>query len=85
VGDDFRGFIYTAVCDDINLFWVHDGRVCGMVGFREIMSKSVETENNVIPIPQISDLDKQFLVLEDQKELIREQAKLILEKKRTKI
>ena len=53
-----------------------------MVGFREIMSKSVETENNVIPIPQISDLDKQFLVLEDQKELIREQAKLILEKKK---
>jgi len=85
VGDDFRGFIYTAVCDDINLFWIYDGSICSMVGFREIMSKSVETENNVISIPQISDLDKQFIVLEDQKELIREQAKLILEKKRTKI
>jgi len=49
------------------------------------MSKSVEAENNVISIPQASDLDKQFLVLEDQRELIREQAKLISEKKRTKI
>ena len=49
------------------------------------MSKSVEAENNVIAIPQASDLDKQFLVLEDQRELIREQAKLISEKKRTKI
>jgi len=49
------------------------------------MLKSVETENNIIPIPQASDLDKQFLVLEDQRELIREQAKLILEKKGAKI
>tara|TARA_R110002020_G_scaffold317843_2_gene533517 strand:- start:2938 stop:3087 length:150 start_codon:yes stop_codon:yes gene_type:complete len=49
------------------------------------MSKSVEAENNVIPIPQASDLDKQFLVLEDQRELIREQAKLISEKKGTKV
>jgi len=36
--------------------------------------------NNVIPIPQLSELDKQFIVLEKQQELIREQAKLIAEK-----
>ena len=38
VGDDFRGFVHTAVHDDINLFWVHDGRVCGMARIREMMA-----------------------------------------------
>jgi len=36
--------------------------------------------NNVIPIPQLSELDKQFIALEKQQEQIREQAKLIAEK-----
>jgi len=36
--------------------------------------------NNVIPIPQLSELDKQFIALEKQQEQIREQAKLISEK-----
>jgi len=36
--------------------------------------------NNVIPIPQLSELDRQFITLEKQQELIREQAKLIEEK-----
>jgi hypothetical protein len=36
--------------------------------------------HNVIPIPQLSELDKQFIVLEKQQELIREQTKLIAEK-----
>ena len=44
------------------------------------MSKSVEAENNVISIPQLSELDKQFIALEKQQELIREQAKLIAER-----
>jgi len=35
---------------------------------------------NVIPIPQLSELDKQFIALEKQQELIRKQAKLIAEK-----
>ena len=35
---------------------------------------------NVIPIPQLSELDKQFIALEKQQEQIREQAKLIAEK-----
>ena len=35
---------------------------------------------NVISIPQLSELDKQFIALEKQQELIREQAKLIEEK-----
>jgi len=38
VGNDFRGFVHTAVRDDINLFWVHDGRVCGMARIREMMA-----------------------------------------------
>jgi len=38
--------------------------------------------NNVIPIPQLSELDKQFIALEKQQELIREQAKLISEKQK---
>jgi len=37
--------------------------------------------NNVIPIPQLSELDKQFIALEKQQEQIREQAKLIEEKR----
>jgi len=36
--------------------------------------------NNVISIPQLSELDKQFIALEKQQEQIREQAKLIAEK-----
>ena len=36
--------------------------------------------HNVIPIPQLSELDKQFITLEKQRELIREQAKLIEDK-----
>ena len=36
--------------------------------------------HNVIPIPQLSELDKQFIALEKQQEQIREQAKLIAEK-----
>ena len=35
---------------------------------------------NVISIPQLSELDKQFITLEKQQEQIREQAKLIAEK-----
>ena len=37
--------------------------------------------HNVIPIPQLSELDKQFIVLEKQQQEIREQAKLIEEKR----
>jgi len=37
-------------------------------------------KNNVIPIPQLSELDKQFIALEKQQEQIREQAKLIEER-----
>lgn len=37
--------------------------------------------HNVISIPQLSELDKQFITLEKQRELIREQAKLIKEKR----
>ena len=32
-------------------------------------------------MPQLSDLDRQFITLEKQRELIREQAKLIEEKR----
>jgi len=38
--------------------------------------------NNVISIPQLSELDKQFIALEKQQEQIREQAKLISEKQK---
>jgi len=38
--------------------------------------------NNVIPIPQLSELDKQFITLEKQQQEIREQAKLISEKQK---
>jgi len=37
-------------------------------------------KNNVIPIPQLCELDKQFIALEKQQEQIREQAKLIEER-----
>ena len=37
--------------------------------------------SNVIPLPQLSELDKQYIVLEKQQQLIREQAKLIAENK----
>jgi len=36
---------------------------------------------NVIPLPQLSELDKQYIALEKQQQLIREQAKLIAENK----
>ena len=45
------------------------------------MIKLPEKEkNNVIKMPQLSEVDRQFIVLEKQQELIREQAKLIAEK-----
>ena len=45
------------------------------------MIKLVEKEkNNVIKMPQLSETDRQFIILEKQQELIREQAKLIVEK-----
>tara|TARA_R100000908_G_scaffold54892_1_gene30161 strand:+ start:430 stop:576 length:147 start_codon:yes stop_codon:yes gene_type:complete len=37
-------------------------------------------KNNVILIPQLSELDKQFIALEKQQQEIREQSKLIAEK-----
>jgi hypothetical protein len=37
-------------------------------------------KDNVIKMPQLSEVDRQFIVLEKQQELIREQAKLIAEK-----
>jgi len=40
----------------------------------------LENANVVIKMPQLSDLDKQYITLERQQELIREQAKLIEEK-----
>jgi len=40
----------------------------------------LERSNNVVKMPQLSDLDRQFITLEKQQELIREQAKLIEEK-----
>jgi len=40
----------------------------------------LERNNNVIKMPQLSETDRQFIVLEKQQELIREQAKLIAEK-----
>ena len=36
---------------------------------------------NVIPLPQLSELDKQYIALEKQQQLIREQSKLIAENK----
>jgi hypothetical protein len=40
----------------------------------------LEKNNNVIKMPQLSEADRQFIILEKQQELIREQAKLIEEK-----
>jgi len=37
-------------------------------------------KDNVIPIPQLSEVDKQYITLEKQQELIREQSKFISEK-----
>jgi len=37
-------------------------------------------KSNVIKIPQLSVIDKQFIALEKQQQLIREQARLIEEK-----
>ena len=45
------------------------------------MIKLVEKENNVIPIPQLSEVDKQYITIEKQQELIREQKRLIDERK----
>ena len=36
--------------------------------------------SNVIPLPQLYELDKQFIALEKQQQLVQEQAKLISEK-----
>ncbi len=36
--------------------------------------------DNVIPLPQLSELDKQFIALEKQQQLIQKQTKLISEK-----
>jgi len=36
--------------------------------------------NNVVKLPELSETDKQFLVLEKQQQQIREQSKLIAEK-----
>jgi len=43
--------------------------------------KLVEKENNVIPIPQLSEVDKQYITIEKQQEIIREQKRLIDERK----
>jgi len=37
-------------------------------------------KNNVVKLPELSELDKQFLVLEKQQGQIQEQTKLIKEK-----
>jgi len=37
-------------------------------------------KSNVVKMPQLSEVDKQYIVLEKQQELIREQSKLIKEK-----
>jgi len=39
-----------------------------------------KSNTNVIKIPQLSVIDKQFIALEKQQQLIREQARLIEEK-----
>ena len=40
----------------------------------------MRSNTNVIKMPQLSNLDRQYITLEKQQELIREQAKLIEEK-----
>jgi len=37
-------------------------------------------KSNVVKMPQLSEADKQYVALEKQQELIREQSKLIAEK-----
>jgi len=37
-------------------------------------------KSNVVKMPQLSEIDKQYVALEKQQELIREQSKLISEK-----
>tara|TARA_R100001369_G_scaffold3885_2_gene11823 strand:+ start:158 stop:286 length:129 start_codon:yes stop_codon:yes gene_type:complete len=37
-------------------------------------------KNNVVKLPELSELDKQFLVLEKQQQQIQKQTKLIKEK-----
>ena len=40
----------------------------------------MRSNTNVIKMPQLSNLDRQYITLEKQQELIREQSKLISEK-----
>ena len=40
----------------------------------------MRSNTNVIKMPQLSNLDRQYITLEKQQELIREQSKLIEEK-----
>ena len=40
----------------------------------------MRSNTNVIKMPQLSEADRQYITLEKQQELIREQAKLIKEK-----
>jgi len=40
----------------------------------------MHNNNNVIKMPQLSEADRQYITLEKQQELIREQSKLIEEK-----
>ena len=40
----------------------------------------MRSNTNVIKMPQLSSLDRQYITLEKQQELIREQSKLIEEK-----
>ena len=39
------------------------------------------SDTNVIKMPQLSEADRQYITLEKQQELIREQSKLIEEKR----
>jgi len=41
----------------------------------------MHNNNNVIKMPQLSETDRQYITLEKQQELIREQSKLIEEKR----
>jgi len=38
-------------------------------------------KNNIVQLPQLSKIDKQFIALEKQQQLIQEQSKLIAESK----
>ena len=57
------------------------GIVSASIGMRSV--SKFFGKNNVIKMPQLSETDRQFIILEKQQELIREQAKLIVEKKMT--